>query len=64
MSPLTDAMRLVYRDEADGARRQEVEEALAAFSYQALGRDVKQLNLPLRRPDSTADFRSDASELL
>src|SRR5262245_23873234 len=42
VSPLADAMRLVDGDEADAARREKRQEAVAAFAYQPFGRDVEE----------------------
>ena len=50
VAPLADAVRLVYGDEADTARRQEREEPFAAFADQALRRDVQQAVASLSQP--------------
>ena len=47
VAPLADAVRLVDGDEADRARRQQIQEPIGAIADQPLGRDIQQLILAL-----------------
>ena len=50
VAPLADAVRFVHRDEADARRREERQEAVAAFAHQPLGRDIEQSVPPFPQP--------------